>query len=65
VSLTILYHNPRRPGEAGLTFVADEPNAAAMKELLEYRGFAVSKIETAPVTKTGPTPAAQSQRWGQ
>jgi hypothetical protein len=64
VSLTILYRHPQRPDEAGMTVVADEANAAAMKEGLENRGFLVVKIESAPFAKAVPMPAIQSQQRG-
>ena len=56
VSLTILYRHPRRSDEAGMTVVADQAKAAAMRAQLERRGFQVIKIvptvytETVPVT---------------
>jgi len=42
--LTILYRNPRRPDEAGMTVVADQAKATAAKEQLEHRGYLVIKI---------------------
>jgi len=52
VSLTILYRHPRRPDEAGMTVVADQAKAAAMRTQLERRGFQVIKIVPAVYTKT-------------
>jgi hypothetical protein len=54
VSLTILYRHPRRPDEAGMTVVADQVKAAAMKDQLEHRGYLVLKIVTATFPKTIP-----------
>jgi hypothetical protein len=48
VSATIFYRHPQRPDEVGMTVVADESNAAAMKDQLEKQGFVVIKIETPP-----------------
>jgi len=44
VSLTILYHNPERPAEAGMTVISDGTVAAAVIGQLERRGFVVDKI---------------------
>lgn len=44
MSLTILYRHPRRPGEAGLTVVADQAKAAAAKLQLEHGGYLIIKI---------------------
>jgi hypothetical protein len=54
VSLTILYRNPRRPDEAGMTVVADQAKAAAVKDQLEDRGYLVIKIVTATFAKPAP-----------
>jgi hypothetical protein len=51
VSLTILYRNPRRPDEAGMTVVGDQAKAKAMKDQLEHRGYLVLKIVTATFAK--------------
>ena len=48
MSLTILYRHPRRPDEAGMTVVADQAKAAAMKNQLELGGFQVIEIAIAP-----------------
>jgi hypothetical protein len=49
VSLTILYHNPERPAEAGMTLITGQPKATAIIAQLERRGFVVDKITfTAP-----------------
>jgi hypothetical protein len=55
VSLTILYRNPRRPDEAGMTVVADQAKATAMKDQLEHHGYLVIKIATATFAKHMPT----------
>jgi hypothetical protein len=55
VSLTILYRHPRRPDEAGVTVVADQAKATAMKGQLEQRGYLVIKILAATFAK--PVPA--------
>jgi hypothetical protein len=55
VSLTILYRHPRRPDEAGMTVVADQAKAIAMKDQLEHRGYLVIKILSATFAK--PIPA--------
>ena len=54
VSLTILYRHPRRPDEAGMTVVADQAKATAMRTQLELRGFQIIKIVPAAYTKTVP-----------
>jgi len=51
VSLTILYRHPQRLDEAGMTVVADQAKAMAMKDQLEKRGFLVIKITSAPSAK--------------
>ena len=55
MSLTILYRHPRRPDEAGMTVVADQAKAIAMKDQLEHRGYLVIKILSATFAK--PIPA--------
>ena len=55
MSLTILYRHPGRPDEAGMTVVADQAKATAMKEQLEHRGYLVIKIVTATFSR--PLPA--------
>ncbi len=55
MSLTILYRHPRRPDEAGMTVVADQAKATAMKVQLEHRGYLVIRIVSAPFAK--PLPA--------
>ena len=58
MSLTILYRHPGRPDEAGMTVVADQAKAAAVKDQLERRGYLIIKIATAifakPVSAKGP-----------
>ena len=55
MSLTILYRHPRRPDEAGMSVVADQAEATAVKDQLEHRGYLVIKIATATFAK--PIPA--------
>lgn len=55
MSLTILYRHPRRPDEAGMTVVADQAKAIAMKDQLEHRGYLVIEILTPTFAK--PLPA--------
>jgi hypothetical protein len=64
VSLTILYRNPQRPDEGGMTMIAGQPEAAAMINQLEKRGFEIVKITFAPLIKAAPLPAPQSQQRG-
>lgn len=45
MSLMILYRHPHRPGEAGVTVVADKARAVEMKDRLEKQGFLVTKID--------------------
>jgi hypothetical protein len=54
MSLTILYRHPRRPDGAGMTVVADQVTAAAVRIQLELRGFQVIKIVPAAYAKTVP-----------
>ena len=49
MSLTILYRNPQRPGEAGMTMIAGREEAAASIARLEKRGFVVEKITLRPL----------------
>jgi hypothetical protein len=44
MSLTILYHNPKRPREAGMIMIMGQNNAQAAIEGLERRGFVIDKI---------------------
>jgi hypothetical protein len=53
--LTILYRHPQRPDEAGMTVVANQAKAAAMKDQLEHRGYLVIKIATATFAKAVPS----------
>ncbi len=54
MSLKILYRHPRRPDEAGMTVVANEAKAAAMKDQLENRGFLVIEVAITPFAKAVP-----------
>jgi hypothetical protein len=49
MTLMILYHNPVRPDEAGMTMIAGRPKAAAIIALLEKRGLVVDKVTYAPL----------------
>jgi hypothetical protein len=51
MSLTIRYRNPRRPDEAGMTFVADQVKAEETKSRLESQGFEVIEVATASFFK--------------
>jgi hypothetical protein len=53
--LTILYRHPQRLDEAGMTVVADQEKAAAVKDQLEKRGFLVIEITQAPFAKAVPS----------
>ena len=55
MTLTILYRHPDRPGEGGMTMIAEQARAAAMVDELEKRGFVVDKI-----TARSPASAAAS-----
>jgi hypothetical protein len=50
MSLTILYHDPRRPDEACMTMIAGQPLAEAAIAELEKRGFVVDKITARAAT---------------
>jgi hypothetical protein len=50
MSVMIEYRNPRRPDEAGISYVPDDGYAAALKDRLVKRGFQIIEIV--------PTPAA-------
>jgi hypothetical protein len=58
VSLTILYRNPQRPDEGGMTMIAGQTEATAMINHLEKRGFEIVKITYAPFTQAVPLPAS-------
>jgi len=55
MSLTILYRDPQRPFERGMTMIAGQAKAAAMVDQLEKRGFVVDKITFAPSARTAPS----------
>lgn len=57
MSLTILYRNPQRPDEGGMTMIAGKAEAEEMVNQLEKRGFVVVKITTSPLDKAVPRPA--------
>jgi hypothetical protein len=52
VSLVILYRNPQRPDEAGMTMITDREQAEKIIERLERQGFLVEKITYAPLAKS-------------
>jgi hypothetical protein len=64
MSLTILYRNPQRPDEGGMTMIAGQTEAEAVIDKLEQRGFEIVKITLGPLAKAVPLPARQSQRQG-
>ena len=52
MALTILYHNPERPNEAGMTMITDRTVTTEVIRQLEKRGFVVDKITARPSPKT-------------
>jgi hypothetical protein len=52
MSLTILYSDPHRPHEAGMTMIVAQATATAMMDHLEQRGFVVDKITARSVPNT-------------
>jgi hypothetical protein len=44
MSLTILYSDPDRPREAGMTMIVAQAKATAMMDHLEQRGFLINKV---------------------
>jgi hypothetical protein len=48
MGVTILYRNPLRPDEAGLSVIPNDAYAAAVKDQLVKRGFQIVKIVPAP-----------------
>ncbi len=52
MGLKLLYRNPRRPGEAGMTLVPDQSQKAAEKKTLEKLGFTVVEIASSRFVKT-------------
>jgi hypothetical protein len=44
LSLTILYSDPHRRDEIGMTMIVEQAKAAAMMDHLEHRGFLIDKI---------------------
>ena len=59
MSLIILYRNPQRPDEAGMTMIAGPADAGAVIDQLEKRGLIVDKITFTAVG--GATPAGMDQ----
>jgi hypothetical protein len=49
MSLTILYHNPARPDDDGMTMISGQAEAAAVLDQLATRGFVIDKITLGPV----------------
>ncbi len=56
MSLTILYRNPQRPDEGGMTMIAGKAEAGETINQLEKRGFVVIKISLSPLEKAVPRP---------
>ena len=48
MSLTILYHNPARPDDDGMTMISGQVEAAAVLNRLATRGFVIDKITVGP-----------------
>ena len=48
MSMMILYRDPRRPDEGGLTMITGQAKAATMVDQLEQLGFVVDKITFIP-----------------
>jgi hypothetical protein len=44
LSLTILYSDPHRRDEIGMTMIVEQAKAAAIMDHLEQRGFLIDKI---------------------
>jgi hypothetical protein len=44
MGMMILYHDPRRPGDGGMTMITGQVTAAAAIDRLEERGFVVDKL---------------------
>jgi hypothetical protein len=64
VSLTILYRNPKRPDEDGMTMIAGQVEAASVLSRLEKHGLVVVKVTFVPFATAPPTPANQSESCG-
>jgi hypothetical protein len=52
VSVTILYLDPERPDEAGMTMITGQVQLKATIERLERQGFSIEKITVAQSTST-------------
>jgi hypothetical protein len=48
VTLTLLYHNPKRPDEDDMTMIVNHAKAEAMIGQIEKRGLLIKKITFAP-----------------
>ena len=57
MSLTILYRNPKRPDEDGMTMIVGQAEAASVMALLEKQGMVVVKVTFVPFARVAPTPA--------
>ena len=49
MSMMILYRDPRRPDEGGLTLITDQTKAETTVDQLEQLGFVIEKITYAPL----------------
>jgi len=52
--MMILYHDPRRPDEGGMTMIAGQVEGEATIDRLEQRGFVVDKITVFSTEKSMP-----------
>lgn len=57
MSLTILYRNPKRADEAGMTMIVGQAEAGEVVARLEKRGFVVEKITFVPSVRAMPADA--------
>jgi hypothetical protein len=62
MSLTILYSDPHRPREIGMTMIVEQAKAAAMMDHLEQRGFLIDKITVWACQN--PQPIWRTRDWG-
>jgi len=44
MGIMILYHDPRRPDDGGITMIAGQQTAVAAINRLEERGFVVDRV---------------------
>jgi hypothetical protein len=57
MSLTIFYHNPKRPDDAGMIMIAGQAESGRVVDQLEKRGFIVDKITFVPFARATPVAA--------